>query len=351
MKVQLKNVHPNPFRDIQNYPINRAKVESLKQKINHTSFWENLIGRRVKSNGKMQTQIAYGHHRLLALQELYGDKYEFDLRIRPFTDTQMIQIMAAENDDDWKMNPLVVMETVKVAKLWLEANRDEFTVVVKNHSKLPENIKARMLKPDYDIGGRAVAEFLAWPESRCKEALKNLRATGELPEKEAKGDGKEPSKRQEIAKKVLDKMPTLDHATRFVREVERHRLSPKGQQRVANKIASSKESIGSRDIKKEVLKERVRELDAKSNDKDLKRKQRNFEDFLKECRRDADKFERKVQILLDYKEAFDSQYYKQTFEAFDFKFSATKLMVSLAKLFGDNQAKKVKALLPAKSKS
>ena len=67
MKVKIKDLKPNPFRDMKNYPINQEKIQSLTNSINETGFWDNILAR--KNNGNIE--IAYGHHRLVVLKKLF----------------------------------------------------------------------------------------------------------------------------------------------------------------------------------------------------------------------------------------------------------------------------------------
>ena len=115
MKIKVKDLRPNPFRKIKTYPIDRDKIKALKISINETTFWDNIVAR--KNNGKFE--IAYGHHRLITLQEL-GIK-EVNIPVRGFDDAMMIRIMANENLDEWKNRPAVINETVLTAKEFLDA--------------------------------------------------------------------------------------------------------------------------------------------------------------------------------------------------------------------------------------
>ena len=45
MKVQVKDIKPNPFRNLSNYPIDQEKVETLLASIQDTGFWDNLVGK------------------------------------------------------------------------------------------------------------------------------------------------------------------------------------------------------------------------------------------------------------------------------------------------------------------
>ena len=51
MKVALKDVHPNPFGDTDNYPIDKAKIGQLKNSIESTEFWENVVARKRTDGG------------------------------------------------------------------------------------------------------------------------------------------------------------------------------------------------------------------------------------------------------------------------------------------------------------
>lgn len=109
MKFQLKDVVSNPFRRTEKYPISPEKVAALIESIESTGFWENIVGREV--DGKLQ--IAYGHHRLAALKEVYPGTQAFDWRVRTLTDGEMIQIMARENSETYRMNAAVLLESVR----------------------------------------------------------------------------------------------------------------------------------------------------------------------------------------------------------------------------------------------
>ncbi len=110
MKFQLKNVQPNPFRHTEKYPILREKVEELKESIESTEFWNNIVA-RLGPDGK--PQIAYGHHRLVALRELYSGAHEINLIVRKLSDAVMIKMMARENSEIYKTNAIVLLESVR----------------------------------------------------------------------------------------------------------------------------------------------------------------------------------------------------------------------------------------------
>ena len=114
MKIQIESLKPNPFRDLDKYKIDPYKVDALTTSIKETSFWDNILARPT-NNGNYQ--IAYGHHRLLAIQK--AGLSEVDIPIRELDDATMIKIMANENMEQWGSNNAVIKESVRVAKEFL----------------------------------------------------------------------------------------------------------------------------------------------------------------------------------------------------------------------------------------
>jgi hypothetical protein len=120
MKIEIKQLRPNPFRNIGEYPISRDKVKGLVKSIRHTTFWDNILA-RPDPDEKEKYQIAYGHHRLTALREIHGERstVKVDIPVRDLDDAHMLKIMANENATDWAMDTAVVTETVKAAEKFL----------------------------------------------------------------------------------------------------------------------------------------------------------------------------------------------------------------------------------------
>jgi len=105
----IKDIQPNPFRNIDHYPINKEKVKALRESLRSTGFWDNVIARL--RNGK--PEIAYGHHRLAAMKEEFSPTHKVDLIIKDLDDQTMIRIMANENMEEWKHAAETIMETVR----------------------------------------------------------------------------------------------------------------------------------------------------------------------------------------------------------------------------------------------
>lgn len=202
MKVKVKDLEPNPYRNMEKYPIDPYKVEALKNSISETEFWDNLLAR--KRDDKYQ--IAYGHHRLIALRES-GIK-EIDIPIRDLDDARMIQIMANENMNEWKMSPSIVLETVKVTRdflnaelakyeSWEDAPQGLINLLNLGDGGAFENIKTK------GVGQTTILKFLGknWKQHLIQDALETLDS-------------------QEVSRAAVETFDTVSTAKEFKRAVK-----------------------------------------------------------------------------------------------------------------------------------
>lgn len=208
MKVQIKQLEPNPYRDIEHYPISEEKVQRLSDSINQTGFWDNILAR--KSDGKVQ--IAYGHHRLMALRKVMKPTDEVDIPVKPLDDATMIKVMANENMEDWKTSPGVIDETVRVAKKFLEEHLEE----VKKLGCSMEHAKAQ------GVGRAIISEFLGWDKTRVLYSLERLGLIDE----------------GVVEPEAVRALPTERAVRDFVKAVKQFKPSSGEQKRAAKEIAS-----------------------------------------------------------------------------------------------------------------
>ena len=223
MKVKVRDVHPNPYRNIEHYPLNKEKIMALTKSIEKTGFWDNLVGREV--NGKIQ--IAYGHHRIeaLRLSEGFGYDFEFDLPIKDIDDGTMIQIMANENMQEWSHSIGVVDETVKVAKEYLELFSGKQPSTKHNHKEY--------------ISSEDIANFLGWNRGKVHQSLRRLNLID---------DGT-------IQQEAVQSLPTETHAAEFANAINVAKeknivFTPQEQKAIAKEISDS--GMGKRDVKKTI---------------------------------------------------------------------------------------------------
>jgi len=224
MKTKVRDVHPNPYRNIEHYPLNKEKIIALTNSIEKTGFWDNLVAREVDG----EIQIAYGHHRIEALRlaEGFGYDFEFELPIKEIDNGTMIQIMANENMQEWSHSIVVIDETVKVAKKFLEANFPEKELTSKFSNK-------RHLK---DVSSNDISDFLGWAQSKVSQSLKRLNLIE---------DGT-------IAKEAVESLPSGSHAEEFVTaiSVSNVEFTPQEQKQIAKEIVDSGD--GKRKVKERI---------------------------------------------------------------------------------------------------
>jgi len=289
MKVKIKDLKPNPYRDMDNYPINQDKMQHLAASIKQTGFWDNVIAR--KSNGEIQ--IAYGHHRLEALKKVMKPTDEVEVPIKDLTDALMIQIMAKENDNDWETCVAVTDETVRVAKRFLKEHPEEIKTKNPIDYKKASNSgvgKGYVWSPEaFQIG-----EFLEWGEHKVNDSLNriNMILDKELP----------------LSKKVIESVPTEKAASRFVDAVKKSKLTINEQKDVLKKL-KEKDSWGDQAIKDAVFDIRVGDkMNIKEEYPEVKVIE--FEDLIKEIIIRADNFSSGIKELNNFKDEFDSMFYR-----------------------------------------
>lgn len=175
----LSKVKPNPFRHMDRYPIRREKVEALKQSLRRTGFWENIVAREVKG----EAEIAYGHHRLVALQEELGPKAKVPLVIKDLDDEAMLQMMARENMDDWSTSATVEQETVRAVVEAYASGRIALPDVSKDTKKTVIRYAPSFIQGDDKAPGEGqsrpytatlIAEFLGWPDQKVHSTMAAL---------------------------------------------------------------------------------------------------------------------------------------------------------------------------------
>jgi len=232
MKIKVVDLEPNPFRKIKEYPIDREKVEELKTSIKEKGFWGSLPVR--EHNGKYE--LACGHHRWYALKELRIEYVEVTIH-DDYNDGKMIQVMAEENLD-WSTSPVVMTQTIIVAKDFLNKEitkyeiLEDFKLIGPWASKLFKNqqsFSAAKREDKKGIGRRTLSEFLGgnWTQKRVRGALEII-------------------KDKDISDEAIRILPTMREAKVFHKSVKEHNIPKPTQKKIAKTII--KEGVGVRDI-------------------------------------------------------------------------------------------------------
>lgn len=222
---EIKNIVANPFRHIKRYPIRAEKIAALRESLQKTGFWDNVVAR--VREGK--AQIAYGHHRLHALKEEYGPHHKVELIIKDLDDETMIQIMARENMEEWGSSAVVEQETIR-AVIEAFANR---LITLSRVPKMAGRIRyapsfaiaeGRITESDLAYTSQTVAEFLGWvhpdgtAQHKVGDSLAALQFIDEGILKESDFDGLNTSQAKAVVEQTRQAKERRESAARIHRK-------------------------------------------------------------------------------------------------------------------------------------
>jgi hypothetical protein len=166
---------------MKHYPVQKDKIDRLKQSIEQTGFWDNILCR--KHGNKYQ--LAYGHHRLQAIKEL--NIIEVDIPVKDISDADMVRIMALENREQEDMSQTILIETVRVVRDFLSSQLNKyndweefrsFELGRPNFPKIETEPAFRSLKAK-GVGHGIITDFLGggWKNWKISSALDTLNAS------------------------------------------------------------------------------------------------------------------------------------------------------------------------------
>lgn len=255
MKVEVKKLLPNPYRDMDSYPIDRKRVEALKKSIKKTEFWDNLVGRR---NGDGGVEIAYGHHRLIALKE--AKVKTVDISVRKLSDEAMIRMMADENMGEWGHDFTVEMETVRaVVKAYgagkIELKKPKATANRMRHA--PSTIQGSeglLTETDLPYTAATISGFLGWFERRvayCLQALE-LIESGVLSQSDFVGLGN--AQAQAVLRETAQEQKKLRALEKTHEEMAKRSRGKRAKEKHKQKAADVRKSKSASTVGKAVSK-------------------------------------------------------------------------------------------------
>ncbi len=324
MKVQIKDLKPNPFRDIENYPINPEKIRSLTNSIDETGFWDNILGR--KSNGYVE--IAYGHHRLVVLKRLFKPNDFVDIPIKKLDDETMIRIMANENMNDWGISPAIIDETVRVTMEYLKG-KYHINMVFPKRGPRADTFTGLPLPKTGEVTRSRIAWQMSqwlgsnWSESKIDSSLKRLQAYKDI--------------EQPIAEEAIKILPTEKSATKFINAVKEVKgVTPEQQKKAAEKIVEEQD-FSKWGIKRAVFEEKVK--DVKGEIPKDKEEEERIAEFFHICTERAGKLASNIEQIMKWRDhpIFNMYVYNGYSEARDFSFGIKKILKSLIKYWGENK--------------
>jgi len=353
MKVKIKDLKPNPFRDFKNYPRDEEKIVVLMKSVKKTGFWDNLLARR--KDGKYE--IAYGHHRYVVLKRVFNPEDEVDIPVKELDDWTMIMIMIDENMEEYRADSQVLNEGIKAAFLYLK-KRFGFNQIVHGRShvcifdglpipeKAPTGVTLLALQLATQLGDRRMGNriYLSLQQLDAQREIdlpKPKKLIDEKKGKEEAGgdveeevDEKKEEARIELSKKAVKVLGKTSYVKRFFNALKRLRKGedleiPKAKQfEVAKKLVSMSK-FDTATIVKELVKSVQKKKDDTKKDKVVE-----LEAYLRESSNLIGQLDKRVQRMLEIKDVLDSEMYVKSVEKTEFKIKAAFLIRNLKKLLG-----------------
>lgn len=329
MRIKVKNLLPNPFRNIDAYPIDREKIRQLRNSIRETSFWDNILARPAPKNGRYE--IAYGHHRLLAIKEELGEQTIVDIPVRDLSDEVMLRIMANENMQEWTTDWRIIVETVRETRNFLKKNPS----LAKKYGAYEK------------VGKQAISRFLGknWSPKRVSQALAIMRdeETMKMFSKEHLAEKLEIStlevlssiKDKQTKKTWIKQIETKDIPMREMQEIAHFENEPAlaehDKQIIRENILQGR-IRGKEQIREQVEFAKVRKLQLAKETEEDKRKE-ELKDFINRTNELAVGLNNKLEVLVaQFKEYPETKKYLPQEEMIKFSRSLTTLLVTIKQL-------------------
>jgi len=374
MKVKIKDLRPNPFRDFGNYPRDEEKIKTLMKSVEKTGFWDNILARR--KDGKYE--IAYGHHRYVVLKRLFKLDDEVDIPVKDLDDWTMIMIMIDENTEEYGTDSRVLNEGIKAAFLYL---KEKYVFEYISRSPKPGIVFDGLDVPEKSRHGLLAAQIaneLGNPraETRVYHSLQQLDASEEIKlpkpsdfeeeeeeekeeekaelteeekrekekqerkEKERKEEEKKEREKEEeerrvgLSKDAIKLLEKPSYVDRFLRALKHLCKKEKLKIPKAKQIAVAEKLVGMAKfdfatIKKELFKSVQPKKDKK------KEQTMELEEYLRQSSNLIGQLDKRVKEMLKIKDILDSDVYEKSVEKTEFKIKAVFLMRNLQKLLGD----------------
>lgn len=121
--VPMDKIDPNPFRDIDSYPLDAARMDALEASMRDTGVWPVFLGRR-PTYDPSRVELAFAHHRWAVAKRI--GLPGLNIAIVDLPDHQMIQIMGNENSEHWGNSVAHSNLTIKQARNYLDGLLDQF---------------------------------------------------------------------------------------------------------------------------------------------------------------------------------------------------------------------------------
>ena len=156
--IALRDLEANPYRHIDQYQIVEEKIERLLSSYAESGFWHGSIQARPHPKKAGRFQIAFGHHRVAAAKK--AKLGEIGVVVSQRDNATMLRMMATENAEEFRHNPLVTQETIGAVIDAYGAGEIELKAVDPKTRKDAVYVTTGIVTSQYTC--QTVAAFLGW---------------------------------------------------------------------------------------------------------------------------------------------------------------------------------------------
>lgn len=139
-QVELSNIYANPYRDIDNYPLDQNRIDFIKNMMKNiarsddlrtTQFDEfidfDIVCRKINDG----YQVVYGHHRVEAARQIFTHLARIDIDVIDLSDIGMLNTVMLSN-----------MNSIDKSYLLVSQSKKYFDALVCKHASLKSLLKS-----------------------------------------------------------------------------------------------------------------------------------------------------------------------------------------------------------------
>ncbi len=168
LKVALKDILPNPYRNEKVFVLNADKIDALLRSFTNSDFWDGSIQARPSKTHTDKYEIAFGHHRVEAAR-LHG--YEaIGIVVSELTNEKMLHMMADENANEYQHDARVTIETLRAVIEAYGRGEIELEAPAEGHGQQKYSLPGGKL---YTLA--TVARWLNWVKPSDRQATNACR--------------------------------------------------------------------------------------------------------------------------------------------------------------------------------
>lgn len=179
-RFPLSDLKPNPFRNLDAFPVREENVEALLASFRQSGVWADgqLIVRLVDG----EPEICAGHARVEAMLRHFGPDHQITVTVEDVSDDEMLRRMTDENEVRRQHSALLDQEVVSGVVRGYAAGRIELEkpskctphAQVRDAPSFVQGTPVQGTSPTHPYTASTVAKHVRWDATRARDTLRAL---------------------------------------------------------------------------------------------------------------------------------------------------------------------------------